>query len=58
MCTRYDVLLKKGFVVIYAVCREICFDVIYALLCGEKLNQRLGMWRKMTNVRYDQREVK
>ena len=37
---------KMGFVVIYAVCREICFDAIYALLCGEKLNQRLGMWRK------------
>ena len=37
---------KMGFVVIYAVCREICFDAIYALLCGEKLNQRLHMWRK------------
>ena len=42
---------KFGFVVIYAVCREICFDVIYALLCGEKLNQRLRMWRK--NDKYE-----
>ena len=24
----------------------------YALLCGEKFNQRLRMWRKMTNIRY------
>ena len=29
---------KIGFVVIYAVFCEICFDAIYALLCGEKLN--------------------
>ena len=42
---------KFGFVVIYAVCREICFDVIYALLCGEKLNQRLRTWRK--NDKYE-----
>ena len=42
---------KIGFVVIYAVCREICFDAIYALLCGEKLNQRLRMWRK--NDKYE-----
>ena len=27
-------------------CREICFVVIYALLCGEKLNQNLCLWRK------------
>ena len=27
-------------------CREFCFVAIYALLCGEKLCQRLGMWRK------------
>ena len=27
-------------------CREICFVAIYALLCGEKLNQKLCLWRK------------
>ena len=37
---------KMGFVVIYAVCRKICFDAIYALLCGEKMNQKLPLWRK------------
>ena len=42
---------KIGFVVIYAVCRKICFDEIYALLCGEKWNQRLRMWRK--NYKYE-----
>ena len=51
---------KIGFVANYAVlsrftlfCREICFVMIRALLCGEKLNQKLHMWRKMTNMRYD-----
>ena len=33
-------------------CREIGFVQIHALLCGEKLNQKLHMWRKMTNIRY------
>ena len=32
--------------------REIYFVAIHALLCGEKLNQKLHMWRKMTNIRY------
>ena len=32
-------------------CREICFVAIYALLCGEKLNQTLRMWRK--NDKYE-----
>ena len=27
-------------------CREICFVAIYALLCGEKFNQKLCLWRK------------
>ena len=27
-------------------CRKICFVAIYALLCGEKLNQKLPLWRK------------
>ena len=27
-------------------CREIYFVAIYALLCGEKLNQKLCLWRK------------
>ena len=39
-----------GFVAIYAVLRAICFILFYALLCGEKLNQKLHMWRK--NYKY------
>ena len=31
-------------------CREICFGTIYVLLRGEKLSQKLGLWRK--NMRY------
>ena len=27
-------------------CCKICFVAIYALLCGEKLNQKLCLWRK------------
>ena len=27
-------------------CRKICFVAIYALLCGEILNQNLCLWRK------------
>ena len=27
-------------------CRKICFVRIHALLCGEKLNQKLCLWRK------------
>jgi len=33
-------------------CRGICYDAIYALLCGEKFNQKLCLWRKKTNIRY------
>ena len=32
-------------------CRKFCFVAIYALLCGEKLNQRFHMWRK--NDKYE-----
>ena len=67
MCEIVDVLLhfmlfcsKSHFYAIYAVlsrftlfCRELCFVAIYALLCGEKLNQKLPLWRKMTNIRYE-----
>ena len=28
------------------LCRKICFVAIYALLCGEKLNQKFCLWRK------------
>ena len=31
-------------------CCKICFVAIYALLCGEKFNQKLRMWRK--NYKY------
>ena len=37
---------KISFVKIYALCREIRFVVIYALLCGEKFIQKFCMWRK------------
>ena len=33
-------------------CREIGFVQIHALLCGEKLNQKLRLWRKISNIRY------
>ena len=32
-------------------CREICFVAIYALLRGEKLSQKLYLWRK--NDKYE-----
>ena len=35
-----------GFVAIYAVLRAIGLVLIYALLCGEKFNPKLYMWRK------------
>ena len=40
------------FVEIYAIFRVVCFVAIYALLCGEKLNRKLCLWRKKTNIRY------
>ena len=33
-------------------CREMSFVAIDALLFGEKLNQKLDRWRKITNMRY------
>ena len=27
-------------------CRKICFVAIYALLCGEKFNQKLCLWKR------------
>ena len=58
MCTIYGVLshftifcCKISIFAIYAVCREICFGTIYALLRGEKLSQKLGPWRK--NDKYE-----
>ena len=33
-------------------CHKILFVAIYALLREEKLNQKLCLWRKMTNIRY------
>ena len=35
-----------GFVAIYVLLWQICFVAIYALLCGEKIIQKLRMWRK------------
>ena len=35
-----------GFVAIYVLLWQICFVAIYALLCGEKIIQKLHMWRK------------
>ena len=42
---------KISFVTIYALCREMCFVAIYALLCGEKFIQKFSMWRK--NDKYE-----
>ena len=33
-------------IIIYTLCREICFVAIYALLCGERLSQNFSLWRK------------
>ena len=44
-------LEKNSFLKIYALCREIHFVAIYALLCGEKFIQKFSMWRK--NDRYE-----
>ena len=37
---------KISFVKIYALCRDIHFVAIYALLCGEKFIQQISSWRK------------
>ena len=29
------------------------FAALYALSCGEKLSQKVHLWRKMTNIRSD-----
>ena len=42
---------KISFVIIYTLCREICFVTVYALLCGEKLSQNFSLWRK--NAKYE-----
>ena len=42
---------KISFVIIYTLCREICFVTIYAFLCGEKLSQNFSLWRK--NDKYE-----
>ena len=42
---------KIGVVAIYALLSQICFVVIYAFLCGDKINQKLRMWR--TNDKYE-----
>ena len=38
------------FVAIYALLLQIYFVAIYSLLCGEKINQKLHVWRK--NYKY------
>ena len=37
---------------IVAVAPLLLFVQIHALLCGEKLNQKLRLWRKISNIRY------
>ena len=52
--TIYAVLLYVGMLVLLQFthfCCEICFVGIYAPLCGEKLKQKLHLWRKITNMR-------
>ena len=46
---------KIGFVAIYTLLSQICFVAIYALLCGEKINQKLRVWRK--NEKYEVRKT-
>jgi len=41
---------KIGFIAIYAFLLQICFVAIYALLCGEKINKKMCVWRK--NYKY------
>ena len=56
MCTIYAVLshlngfVTNSFLQFTLFCREISFVAIYALLCGEKLSQKLCPWRK--NYKY------
>ena len=57
MCTIYGVLshftifcCKISIFAIYAVCREICFGTIYALLRGEKLSQKIGPVEKKWQI--------
>ena len=51
MCKIHVFCCKIGFVAIYALLSQICFVAIYALLCGEKINQKLRVWRK--NDKYE-----
>ena len=38
----YGKYIKISFVTIYTLCHEICFVIIYALLCEEKLSQHFS----------------
>ena len=43
----YGVLLQNLFSWEFTLfCCQICFVVIYADLCGEKLSQKLNLWRQ------------
>ena len=53
LCCFGAFILFSLFLRFMVFCREIYFVAIYALLCGEKFNQKLHMWRKMTNIRYE-----
>ena len=48
LCSIVDKLVLRGFVPRSVLSRFTHFCV------EKKLNQRLGMWRKMTNIRYEQ----
>ena len=50
-CTRYVVCWQIGLSWFTLFSWKICFVAIYTLLCGEKLNQILRMWRK--NDKYE-----
>ena len=43
----YAVLLQNLLILRFTLfCRKICFVAIYALLRGEKMSQKLCLWRK------------
>ena len=56
MCTIYGVLLHRTVVKYFfgdlRCFVEYFFVAIYTLLCGEKLSQKMCLWRKWTNIMY------
>ena len=51
--TMHAVLSKNLLFAIYAVLLQNIFVAIHMLLRGEKINHKLCLWRKRTNIRYE-----